>query len=159
MIEISITNRAWTRALPDAGSLARRAVAAAFADRAPDVSAAVRLTSDRTVAELNRRFRGIEGPTNVLAFPMACGVGGGLGDIAVAFGVCEREAVQDGKVLAHHLQHLVIHGALHLIGYDHRSDGEAETMETIERSILARLGIADPYAHRDGPEPHARPTG
>ncbi|HEY5106809.1 MAG TPA: rRNA maturation RNase YbeY [Caulobacteraceae bacterium] len=159
MIEIAITDRAWTRALGNARALTRRATRAAFADLAPGAAAAVRLTSDQAMSELNRRFRGKEGPTNVLAFPATSGVGGGLGDIAVAFGVCEREAAAQGKSLADHLQHLVVHGALHLIGYDHQNDGEAETMETIERRILARLGVADPYADRDGLESHVRTLG
>ncbi|MGH6972843.1 MAG: rRNA maturation RNase YbeY, partial [Caulobacteraceae bacterium] len=69
-----------------------------------------------------------------------------LGDIALAFGVCAREAGEQGKRLADHLRHLTAHGVLHLLGYDHETDAEAETMEAMERSILAGLGVADPYA-------------
>ena len=69
-----------------------------------------------------------------------------IGDIALAFGVCQREAIAQGKPLAHHLQHLVAHGVLHLLGYDHESDDQAQAMEAFEREILAGLDIPDPYA-------------
>src|SRR6185437_11937225 len=99
------------------------------------------------VAALNAAFRGKDAPTNVLSFPAAAGAAE-LGDIALAFGVCAREAAEQGKSLAHHLQHLTAHGVLHLLGYDHESDAEAEVMEAKERAILAGLGVADPYAAR-----------
>ena len=82
----------------------------------------------------------------MLSFPAAPNPEDHLGDIALAFGVCAREAGEQGKTLAHHLQHLVAHGALHLVGYDHQTDSEAEEMEALERRILERLGAPDPYA-------------
>jgi probable rRNA maturation factor len=104
------------------------------------------LTDDETVAGLNQQFRGKAGPTNVLSFPAGPNPEGLLGDIALAHGVCAREADQQGKTLTAHLQHLVAHGVLHLVGYDHITDDEAAVMEDQERRILASLGVADPYA-------------
>ena len=80
------------------------------------------------------------------SFPAAQNPENHLGDIALAFETCEREAAEQGKSLAHHLQHLVAHGALHLVGYDHQSDAEAQAMEALEREILSGLGVPDPYA-------------
>jgi probable rRNA maturation factor len=99
--------------------------------------------------DLNARFLGKHASTNVLSFPAAAHAGGHLGDIALASGVCAREAAEQGKTLADHLRHLVIHGVLHLLGYDHADDAEAKRMETLERDLLAGLGVADPYAFGD----------
>ena len=111
------------------------------------------LTDDSEIARLNRHFRGIEGPTDVLSFPAgepAVGAGGGssamLGDIAIALETSAREAERDGKPLGDHLQHLAVHGLLHLMGYDHRGESEAADMESLEVEILSRLGVPDPYA-------------
>ena len=111
------------------------------------------LTDDSEIARLNRRFRGIEGPTDVLSFPAgepAVGAGGGppamLGDIAIALETSAREAERDGKPLGDHLQHLAVHGLLHLMGYDHRGESEAADMESLEVEILSRLGVPNPYA-------------
>ena len=106
----------------------------------------VLLTSDEAVQALNQRFRHQDKPTNVLSFPAPQNPEHHLGDIALAFETCEREAAEQGKSLAHHLQHLVAHGALHLVGYDHQSDADAEAMEALEREILSGLGVPDPYA-------------
>lgn len=111
---------------------------------------AVLLTDDQAVADLNARFRNRPGPTNVLSFPAAEGAGDHLGDIALAYGVCAAEAQAQGKPFADHLQHLVAHGVLHLVGYDHATDAEAEDMEGLERMILAGLGVPDPYAAERG---------
>jgi probable rRNA maturation factor len=135
----------WRRALPGAREIARRA--ARVAAPKTDDTITVLLTDDDTVRDLNTRFRGKDAPTNVLAFPSAPGAGC-LGDIALAFGVCAREATEQGKTLADHLRHLVVHGVLHLSGHDHETDVEAEAMEALERHLLARLGVNDPYALR-----------
>ncbi|HAJ01778.1 MAG TPA: rRNA maturation RNase YbeY [Brevundimonas sp.] len=115
-----------------------------------DPLATVLLEGDDAVQALNARFRDRDAPTNVLSFPAAPAPGAPdddpyLGDIILAFGVCSREAADQGKPLAHHLSHLVIHGLLHLQGHDHQDDGEAEVMEARERTLLAGLGIDDPY--------------
>ena len=103
-----------------------------------------------TLRALNARFRGIDRPTNVLSFPAAepgrPGKARALGDIALAFETLEREAAELAIPLADHYRHLIAHGFLHLIGYDHETDTEAERMEALETRILARLGAADPYA-------------
>ncbi|MFZ5670670.1 MAG: rRNA maturation RNase YbeY [Pseudomonadota bacterium] len=143
MIEVEIADRAWTDALPDAEAVALRAARAALDGEA---GVAILLTADEAVADLNARFRGKAGPTNVLSFPAPENPEGHLGDIALAFGVCAREAAEQGKPLAHHLQHLVAHGVLHLVGYDHQTEAEAGEMEALERRILAGLGVPDPYA-------------
>jgi probable rRNA maturation factor len=104
------------------------------------------LADDATVQDLNARFRGKDAPTNVLSFPAPATAAPHLGDIALAYGVCSREAQAQGKPLAHHLMHLTAHGVLHLLGYDHQSDADAEAMEALERKILAGLGVPDPYA-------------
>ena len=153
---MEIEARAWSEALPDAGALVRQATAAALAhELRGDATLAVLLTDDATVRDLNARFRRQDGPTNVLSFPAPANPDGLLGDIALAYGVCAREAAEQGKPLAHHLQHLVAHGVLHLLGYDHLTDPEAEAMEAIERQVLAGLGIPDPYAA--GEEDHDGP--
>lgn len=106
----------------------------------------VSLTDDETVADLNQRFRSKAGPTNVLSFPAAETARPFLGDVILAYGVCTREADEQGKPIADHLLHLVIHGVLHLLGHDHLEDDEAEAMEARERTLLAKLGVPDPYA-------------
>jgi probable rRNA maturation factor len=111
-------------------------------------------TDDAAVKILNRDWRGQDKPTNVLSFPagespveMDVEL---LGDIALSLETVEREAVQEGKTFDHHLTHLLLHGFLHLCGYDHETgENDAEEMETLERAILTRLAIADPYAVND----------
>ncbi len=145
MIDIEIEDERWTAALPDAEALVREAAEAALAgERRGGVT--VLLTDDETVRELNGRFRGRDAPTNVLSFPAPANPEHFLGDVALAYGVCAREADEQGKRLAHHLKHLVAHGVLHLVGYDHETDAEAEAMEALEREILSGLGVPDPYA-------------
>ena len=108
------------------------------------------LTDDRTVQTLNRDWRGQDKPTNVLSFPADMpdlpGAPRMIGDIALARETLTREAGEQDKSLEHHLQHLVVHGVLHLFGYDHLDDAEAEEMESFETEILAALGVPDPYA-------------
>lgn len=112
------------------------------------------LTDDAAVRELNLRFRNEDKPTNVLSFPAPPNPERFLGDVALAYGVCAREAAEQGKPLVHHLQHLVAHGVLHLLGYDHMNDDEAEAMEGLERLVLAGLGVPDPYAAGEGDHDH-----
>ncbi len=143
VIEVEIEDRAWTTAQPDAERLAIGAATAAL-DRPGEI--AVLLTDDETLRDLNNRFRGKDKPTNVLSFPAPSNPQGHLGDIALAYGVCAREAGEQSKSLGAHLQHLVAHGVLHLVGFDHETEAEAEAMEARERVILAGLGVSDPYA-------------
>ena len=109
----------------------------------------LRLTDDAEVQKLNARWRGVDKPTNVLSFPAAPVANGAaasfLGDIALAYETLAREAEETRISLADHYRHLVAHGFLHLIGYDHQTDDEAERMEDLEKRVLARLGVADPY--------------
>ena len=143
MIEIEIEDAAWTSALPDAAAVAERAATAALGTVEGDV--VVLLTDDAAVQDLNARFRDRDRPTNVLSFPAADSAAPHLGDLVLAFGVCAAEAAAQGKTLADHLSHLTVHGVLHLLGRDHVVEAEADEMEAEERSILASLGVADPY--------------
>jgi probable rRNA maturation factor len=144
MIEVVVADPAWRRAEPRVVSLARAAARAALKHEQRTGDVAVLLADDARLHELNRAYRGKDAPTNVLSFASAAD--GQLGDIALAFGVCQREAAEQGKSLAAHLQHLTTHGVLHLMGYDHEDAREAAAMEAKERAILAGLGLADPYA-------------
>jgi probable rRNA maturation factor len=148
-LEVEIEAQAWSESLPQAAALVCEAARAAL-DSSRRGAVTILLTDDDTVRDLNLRFRATDAPTNVLAFPAATNPEGALGDIALAFGVCEREAAAQGKPLADHLRHLVIHGALHLLGYDHQGDAEAVKMESRERELLASLGVPDPYAREHG---------
>jgi probable rRNA maturation factor len=147
----------------DWASLARSAATAAIAESAfpqlgqgeRTVELSVRLASDAEVHALNSEWRGKDKPTNVLSFPMAeeddlqsADQGGPelmLGDIVLARGVCEAEAADKGVALDQHAAHLMVHGTLHLLGYDHMDDDSAADMESREVKALARMGIADPY--------------
>lgn len=151
MIDIEIEGEAWSAAEPAAEALSRQAAEAvlAYEGRAGG-GVTILLTDDAAVADLNARFRGKDGPTNVLSFPAAANPEQHLGDVALAYEVCVAEAAQQGKPLANHLQHLVAHGVLHLLGYDHMKDEEALTMEGLERVVLASLGVPDPYAAGEG---------
>lgn len=146
MIDVEIEVADWTAALPDAEALALTAAQAALAQEGADGEGVVLLlTDDATVRDLNARFRGKDAATNVLSFPAPPNLDRHLGDVALAYGTCAREAVEQDKPLAHHLQHLVAHGVLHLLGYDHISDDEAEAMEGLERVVLSGIGVPDPY--------------
>lgn len=126
------------------------------------VEISVKLSDDAEVQTLNAAYRGKDAPTNVLSFPMMQpdlldGVDIGddgetlLGDIILAHETCAREAAEKGINLVDHATHLIVHGTLHLVGYDHENDVDAEAMETIETRALASLGLADPYGDRDLP--------
>lgn len=147
MIEVQVEDAGWRAVLPGAETLAISAAEASLAalPNAQSGDLVVLLTNDAEVRDLNARFRGKDQPTNVLSFPAGENPHGHLGDVALALGVCAAEARTQGKPLAHHLQHLVAHGVLHLVGYDHQDEGEAEAMEGLEREILATLGVPDPY--------------
>ena len=123
-----------------------RALAAAAAEERVGGTVSLLLGDDAAVAALNKQFRGKTGPTNVLSFPPAQGEEGFLGDIALAAETIVEEAEFQGKRFQDHAAHLVVHGFLHLLGYDHMNPDDAEKMEARERAILVSLGIEDPYA-------------
>lgn len=136
-IPIIVADRAWRRAVPRAEQVAARAA------RAAGGAGAVVLSSDRAVKRLNSRHRGRNKPTNVLTFePPSPQL---PGEIVVALGVVAREAAAAGRRPAHHLAHLIVHGALHLRGFDHATAGEARRMEMAEARILRRLGVPNPW--------------
>ena len=151
--DILVTADCW-QAEPEASSLVQRAIEAAAqqaAASAEGAEVAIVLTDDSGIRTLNRDWRGIDKPTNVLSFPAVHAPAGGstprmLGDIAIAYEITRREAESENKPFAHHLSHLAVHGFLHLVGYDHETDADAERMESLERIILASLGVPDPYA-------------
>lgn len=160
MTDIDLEDQAWAAVLPDVETLAAKAAEATLASEgALGEGVSLLLTDDQTVRDLNRRFRGQDKPTNVLSFSAPQNRERFLGDIALAFGVCAREAAEQGKPLANHLQHLVAHGVLHLLGYDHVSDAQAEEMEGLERAVLAGLGVPDPYLAGEGDHDQLRPLG
>jgi probable rRNA maturation factor len=146
VIEVEIEAEAWIEALPNVEAVVSQAAALSILRRETGEDISILLTDDDTLTDLNQRFRGKLGPTNVLSFPAGPNPHGHLGDIALAYGVCAREAADQGKTLQQHLSHLTVHGVLHLLGYDHETDGEAEAMEALERTVLETLGVPDPYA-------------
>ena len=152
-LDISVPSSLW-RGLPRARAIGRETVAAAALETggiaSEGMAVSLCLANDAALRALNLRWRGIDKPTNVLSFPSAMAGGPGdstmLGDIALAYETLACEAENLGVPLADHYRHLIAHGFLHLIGYDHETDAEAERMEALETKILARLGAADPYA-------------
>lgn len=155
MIDIEIEDPAWTGALPDVETLVRTAASAALRQQTTAAAVVILLTDDAAVRDLNARFRDKDAATNVLSFPAAPNPENLLGDVALAYGVCALEAAEQGKPLAHHLQHLTVHGVLHLLGHDHIDDDDANAMEALERTVLATLGVPDPYLVGEGE--HERP--
>jgi len=159
MTEVLVVADCWQDA-PDAEAVIQRAIAAASQNVDADVGdaeLAIMLTDDSGIRTLNSNWRGIDKPTNVLSFPALQPVAPRkpgdaprmLGDIAIAYETVRREADDEGKPFDHHLSHLAVHGFLHLVGFDHENDGDAEAMEALETEILAQLGISDPYADRE----------
>jgi probable rRNA maturation factor len=165
-IAVSVESGGWTETLRGARALARKAARAALdgaAVRKPRLPRAAELgivlADDELVRRLNRAYRRKDKPTNVLSFAATTPAerkraesrAGGpvlLGDVILAFETVRDEAEAQGKRFAHHLAHLVVHGTLHLLDYDHRRAAEAARMERLEAAILAGLGIADPYRSR-----------
>ena len=150
-LHVSISYALPRKGLPAAASF-RKWAAAAFADRAGEADLAIRVVDEEEGRSLNRQYRGKDHPTNVLSFPAELpeGLPEGirlplLGDLVICAPVVEREAREQGKPLAAHYAHLTVHGLLHLLGWDHENDRDAERMEQRERQILATLGIGDPY--------------
>src|ERR1700748_1379796 len=157
--EVLVVAECWQDS-PDAEAIIQGAIAAAAESVDTDVGdaeLAVMLTDDPGIRTLNGNWRGIDKATNGLAFPALQPTGARkpgdaprmLGDIAIAYQTMRREADEEQKPFNHHLSHLAVHGFLHLIGYDHENDADAEAMESLEIEILAQLGISDPYAGRD----------
>jgi probable rRNA maturation factor len=149
-VEVLVESKDWASCLADVSGLAARAAEAALSAADARGGLTVLLADDDRLAGLNAAFRGRSGPTNVLSFPAPANPEGWLGDVALAFGTCLREAEAQDKRLEHHLQHLVAHGVLHLVGYDHETESEASAMEGLEVMILAGLGAPDPYAAERG---------
>ena len=129
------------------------AVAATRIKLAKGAEVSLLLCDDARIRDINREWRGLDKPTNVLSFPAApralLAKSPAVGDIAIAYETVAREAVDEGKTFRDHYMHMVAHGFLHLLGYDHETDAEAEEMEGLEISILGALGVADPYASLD----------
>jgi probable rRNA maturation factor len=159
LTEVLVVAGCW-QTEPDAEAVIHRAISAAAEIADADVGEAelaVMLTDDSGIQTLNSNWRGVDKPTNVLSFPALQPTGAGapddaprmLGDIAIAYETTRKEADDEQKPFDHHLSHLAVHGFLHLIGYDHEKDDDAEAMESLEQEILAQLGIPDPYADRE----------
>ena len=152
-IDIQRESPLW-EAQPMAAQIVNDAIAAAASELSTvggEVS--IVLTDDSVIARLNRDWRGIDKPTNVLSFPASDHTGHEgtrlLGDIVIAYQTLERECEDENWVFFHHLAHLTIHGFLHLSGYDHQTDTQAEEMEALESKIMSRLNMPDPYLARD----------
>jgi len=143
------SNAAGIPSADDIGQWVNSAVSVAAADSDAEVS--VRIVDEEEMQALNRDYRDQDKATNVLSFPtgevvgIPPGVTPPLGDIVVCAAVVGREAVEQGKTLDDHWSHMIVHGALHLLGHDHMTELEADAMERLEREILAGLGMADPY--------------
>jgi probable rRNA maturation factor len=142
-VDVVLIDAAWAKALPGVERLVRKAARAALGNKTSR-SLTVALSDDKRVQALNKRDRRKDKPTNVLSYPS--GEKAFLGDIVLARQTVWREAREQKKTSSDHVAHLVVHGTLHLLGYDHEtSDTDAERMEALERRILKKLGIADPY--------------
>ncbi len=152
---LEIEDQRWSQALPDVSKLIQGALEAALADvesQGRDIEVGVRLVDDGAIQALNRDWRGKDQPTNVLSFPLgdpgpiaAADFPWLLGDIVMSYDTVTLESARDRKPLEHHVVHLAVHAALHLIGLDHVGDAEADAMEAAEIGVLAGLGIPDPY--------------
>jgi probable rRNA maturation factor len=146
-IDVVVESKLWNRKKGVKSTARRAIVKAAGVLSTPSSELAIVLTDDSTIRLLNRDWRGIDAPTNVLSFPAnrAGGAPPFIGDIVLAYETITREARAEHKPFAHHTAHLAVHGFLHLLGYDHVRKKDAEEMEQLERDILRRLRIPDPY--------------
>jgi len=147
-IDIRIESPLW-QAQPEAEPAIRAAIAAAAEFSTAKGEISILLTDDQAIRVLNRDWRGIDKPTNVLSFPAPATSGEMLGDIAIAYETLVRECEEEGHEFLHHLAHLAVHGYLHLTGYDHQTDAQADAMEGLESKIMAQLNLPDPYRVRD----------
>ena len=152
-IDIQTQSPLW-EAQPLAAQTVRKAItAAASALSTAGGELSIVLTDDSAIRLLNRDWRGIDQPTNVLSFPASGNKTSEgarlLGDIVIAYETLERECDNEDRIFLHHLAHLAVHGFLHLIGYDHQTDPQAEEMEGLESKIMKRLNMPDPYLPRD----------
>ncbi len=169
-VQIAMPNDVWMRALPDFNDFVAKVVYEAIRSSGrvfSDSEVSVVLSDDRELRILNKEYRGIDQATNVLSFPgegvdededsfTFLGRPRMLGDILLAFETTQREAAAAGKALRDHVAHLLVHGALHLLGYDHERDADAEVMERLECDILEKMGIADPYEIAASPKPNPK---
>src|SRR5262245_31644137 len=152
-IDIQAQSRLWD-AQPLAAQTVREAIDAAATVLSTDRGeVSIVLANDSVIRELNRDWRGIDKPTNVLSLPASAQTAGGdarlLGDIVIAYETLERECDDENRIFLHHLAHITVHGFLHLIGFDHQTDVQAEEMEGLESKIMMRLNLPDPYSARD----------
>jgi probable rRNA maturation factor len=152
-IDVLVDSENWKNAAAAKGVVRRALRQAATALSTRTAELAIVLTDDAAMRRLNRNWRGVDAPTNVLSFATKTPSdqldeqhGRHLGDIVLAYETIRRDAHGEGKPFDHHLAHLVVHGFLHLLGYDHGSDAQARRMETIERAILGDLAVPDPYS-------------
>jgi len=149
-LALQVQRASESKKVPTKASLARYAEAA-IASRHSGAGLVIRIVDEPESRALNRQFRGIDEPTNVLSFPFEAPPrvrSKHIGDLVVCAPVVEREAAEQGKPLEAHWAHMVVHGVLHLLGYDHQTDADAETMEGLEIAILGRLGFPNPYEAR-----------
>lgn len=149
-LDIAIEDDGWA-VLPNLEMMAEQAAAATLPKGEQGKIITLLFADDETMQDLNKEWRGLDKPTNVLSFPapkdqpVPPGELPLLGDIILGFETCAREAQEAGKTLADHTCHLIVHGVLHLLGYDHENDKDAEVMEAAEVKILSTLGIKNPY--------------
>jgi len=147
-IDIQVASKLW-QAQPAAEQTVRAAIAAAAAALpTTDGEVSVLLTDDAAIRTLNRDWRKIDKPTNVLSFPAPKGASM-LGDIVIAYEMLEQECAEEDHIFLDHLAHLTVHGFLHLIGYDHQNDAQADEMEALESKIMTLMKLPDPYFGRD----------
>lgn len=153
-VDVTVAADAWNALLPGAAAIAEESAAAAWRAVAPPAAGpaelSILLADDAAVQRLNKAHRGQDKPTNVLSFPIGDtivpdGMPAMLGDVVLASGVVSREASVQGKAVAAHFRHLVVHGVLHLAGYDHVAEHDAATMEALEVAILEDLAVPNPY--------------